>query len=143
MTIYEADFYGWSQEQAKFLRTGQLDQLDLENLAEEIEALGRQERRELRHQLAILVGHLLKWQHQPARRGASWQSTLRVQRRELRRLLQENPSLKPYLSEAQTDSYDAALDLAIQETGLDQFSPDCPYSIEQILDETFLPEQHF
>ncbi len=137
--IYEADFYAWSQQQAKFLRTGQLDQLDLENLAEEVEALGRQERRELRHRLAVLVGHLLKWQYQPAKRSRSWQSTLKVQRQEMRRLIQENPSLKPYLSEALANAYDAAVDLAIQETGLEQFPSDCPYLLEQILDELFLP----
>ncbi len=137
--IYEADFYAWSQQQAKFLRTGQLDQLDLENLAEEVEALGRQERRELRDRLAVLVGHLLKWQYQPAKRSRSWQSTLKVQRQEVRRLIQENPSLKPYLSEALANAYDAAVDLAIQETGLERFPSDCPYLLEQILDELFLP----
>lgn len=140
MTGYDADFHAWTQEQAKFIRTGQFHQLDLENLAEEIESLGRQERRELRNRLAVLVGHLLKWQFQPAYRGASWQSTLRVQRREVQRLLKENPSLRPYLDEAIAEAYDAALDIAIRETGLDQFPEVCPYATEQVLDEAFLPE---
>jgi predicted nucleic acid-binding Zn-ribbon protein len=139
MTNYNTDFHAWTQEQAKLIRTGQLHQLDLENLAEEIESLGKQERRELRNRLAVLVGHLLKWQFQPAGRGASWRATLREQRREVQRLLKENPSLKPYLDEAIADSYDAALALAIRETGLEQFPEQCPYSVEQIADEGFFP----
>lgn len=139
MTGYDADFHAWTQEQAKFIRTGQFHQLDLENLAEEIESLGRQERRELRNRLAVLVGHLLKWQFQPTGQGASWRATIRAQRREIQRLMKENPSLKPYLSEAVVDSYDDALALAIRETGLEQFPDQCPYSVEQITDETFLP----
>ncbi|MFM7423653.1 MAG: DUF29 domain-containing protein [Elainella sp.] len=140
MTAYEVDFYAWTQEQAQLLRAGKLASLDLENLAEEIESLGRQERRELRHRLAVLVGHLLKWQYQPAKRSGSWQSTLRVQRREVERLLQDNPSLRPCLDQAIAESYDAAMDLAIQETGLAAFPSACPYSETEILDELYLPE---
>jgi hypothetical protein len=138
-TAYDADFYAWTQEQAFLLRSAQLDRLDLENLAEEIESLGRQERRELRNRLAVLIGHLLKWQYQPARKSVSWESTLRVQRQDVRRLLKENPSLQAYLSEAVAESYDTAIDLAIRETGLDQFPEACPYSVDQILDAAFLP----
>jgi Domain of unknown function DUF29 len=140
MTNYDTDFYAWTQDQARLLRSGQVQQIDLENLAEEIESLGRQERRELRNRLAVLVGHLLKWQYQPTGRGASWRSTIKVQRKDVQRLLKENPSLRPYLTEAVEESYDMALDLAIQETGLETFPERCAYSPEQILDETFLPE---
>lgn len=80
MTNYNTDFHAWTQEQAKFIRAGQLHQLDLENLAEEIESLGRQEWRELRNRLAVLIGDLLKWQFQPTGQGASWRATLREQR---------------------------------------------------------------
>ncbi|WNZ25669.1 DUF29 domain-containing protein [Leptolyngbya sp. NK1-12] len=139
MTSHNTDFHAWTQEQAKLLRTGQFHKLDLENLAEEIESLGRQERRELRNRLSVLVGHLLKWQFQPTGQGASWRATIKAQRREINRLIQENPSLKPYLTEAVADSYDEALALAIRETGLEQFPELCPYSVAQITDEEFLP----
>lgn len=139
MSSYNTDFHAWTQEQAKLIRTGQFHQLDLENLAEEIESLGKQERRELRNRLAVLVGHLLKWQFQPTGQGASWRATIRAQRRDIQRLIKENPSLRPYLSEAVAESYDDALALAIRETGLEQFPDECPYSVEQITDEAFLP----
>lgn len=139
MTCYNTDFHAWAQEQAEFIRAGKFHQLDLENLAEEIESLGKQERRELRSRLEVLIGHLLKWQFQPTGQGASWQATIKAQRRAIQRLIKENPSLKPYLSEAVVDSYDDALALAIRETGLEQFPDDCPYSVEQITDESFLP----
>lgn len=139
MTHYEVDFHAWTQEQAEFLRAGKFDQLDLENLAEEIESLGRQERQELRSRLAVLVGHLLKWQFQPTGRGASWRATLKEQRRAIQRLLKENPSLQPYLIEAVADSYDGAVALAIRETGLEEFPETCPYRVDQITSEGFFP----
>lgn len=141
MTLYNTDFYAWTQEQSQLLKAHDWDKLDIENLVEEIESLGRQERKELRNRLAILLGHLLKWQFQPQRRGSSWNITLRVQRKEVLQLLQENPSLKPYLSEALADAYLNALELAITETGLDleTFPEQCPYTLEQALDPTFFP----
>ncbi|WP_416669291.1 DUF29 domain-containing protein [Egbenema bharatensis] len=136
---YHQDFYAWTQEQAQLLKTHQADRLDWKNLAEEIESLGRQERRELRNRLAVLVGHLLKWQYQPDRQGASWRITIRSQRAEIQKLLQENPSLKSYLPEAVQDSYLEALALAIRETNLEVFPEPCPYTVEQVLNEPFLP----
>jgi len=100
MQLYERDFYAWTQEQAALLRSGQLERLDRVHLAEEIEALGRQERRELVNRLGILLGHLLKWQFQPHLRGKSWRATLSEQRRQIQRLLKESPSLKPELAAA-------------------------------------------
>ncbi|MEN9232233.1 MAG: DUF29 domain-containing protein, partial [Thermostichus sp. DG02_5_bins_236] len=100
MQLYDRDFYAWIQEQATLLKSGQWDQLDIANLVEEIESLGRQERRELVNQLGILLGHLLKWQFQPQLRGKSWRATITEQRRQIQRLLQDNPSLKPDLSAA-------------------------------------------
>lgn len=99
-SLYESDFYAWTKEQAELLKHKTWEALDLPNLIEEIESLGRQERQELRNRLGVLLGHLLKWQYQPLNRGNSWLATIREQRREAARVLKENPSLKPYLPEA-------------------------------------------
>ena len=77
---YEKDIVAWANEQASFIRAGRFELLDLEHIAEEIEDVGKSEQRELENRMAILLAHLLKWQYQPARRGASWQKTIKVQR---------------------------------------------------------------
>jgi hypothetical protein len=138
---YETDFYLWTQEQAKFLRQRAWHHLDIDNLVEEIESLGRQQRQELINRLGVLLGHLLKWQFQPAHRTKSWLATIREQRRRTLKLLDQNPSLQPYLAEAIQEAYEDGLDLVVRETSLDY--PDlpsvCPYTPEQILDGAFLP----
>jgi hypothetical protein len=103
--------------------------------------LGKQERQELRNRLSILLGHLLKWQYQPQQRSRSWLSTIRVQRRDTQRLIQDNPSLKPYLQEAFHEAYQNGRDLAVGETDLPlkTFPPNCLYSLEEILDSRFYP----
>jgi Domain of unknown function DUF29 len=108
--LYESDFLGWTQEQAKLLRLQQWDLVDIENIIEEVETLGRQERKEIRNRLGVLIGYLLKWQYQPERRGNSLLATIREQRREVNTLLQESPSLKPYPSEAIQSAYETGLD---------------------------------
>lgn len=140
--LYETDFYAWTKEQAELLKHKTWEALDLPNLIEEIESLGRQEQQELRNRLGVLLGHLLKWQYQPSNRGNSWLATIREQRREAARVLKENPSLKPYLSEAVRLGYESGVDLAVRETGMDydSFPSECPYTIEQILEETYLPD---
>ncbi len=141
MTLYNSDFYAWTQTQAKTLKAGIWDALDIENLVEEIETLGRQERQELQNRLGILLGHLLKWQYQPGHRSNSWRSTMREQRRRIDQLLADSPSLKPFLPEAVARAYQDGLDLAVRETGLsyDAFPEDCPYSFTQVLAPDFLP----
>ena len=139
--LYETDFYAWTQEQASLLRKHQWSQLDLLNLIEEIESLGKQQRQELRNRLTLLIGHLLKWEYQPQRRSRSWLATIRVQRRDTLRLLQENPSLKPYLEDALLDAYENGRDLAMGETDLQEqtFPKKCPYSLTEILGDRFYP----
>ena len=141
--LYDSDFYAWTVEQSKLLKQGNLELLDIENLVEEIESLGRQEFRELVNRLKVLIGHLLKWQFQPEKRTRSWEITIRNQRKEINQLISENPSLKPRLSEAMTKGFDLGLDLAVLETGLDDedFPVTCPYSLEQLLDPNFLPDK--
>ncbi|WNZ26489.1 DUF29 domain-containing protein [Leptolyngbya sp. NK1-12] len=139
--LYEADFYAWTQEQVRLLQQHAWTQLDVANLIEEIESLGRQQRQELVNRLGVLLGHLLKWEFQAEARSKSWFATIREQRREILELLQENPSLKPYLPEAIKKDYLAGIDLVVRETPLRyrDLPSDCPYSSEQILAETFFP----
>ena len=139
--LYETDFYAWTQEQAKLLQQQQWSQLDLPNLIEEIESLGKQERAELRNRLSVLIGHLLKWECQQERRSRSWLATIRVQRRESLKLLRDNPSLKPYLDEALQEAYENGRDLASGEANLpfSTFPQECPYTLEETLSEVFYP----
>lgn len=144
MSTYDTDFYAWTQAQAQHLKAGKWEHLDLENLVEEIESLGRQERQQLMNRFGVLLGHLLKWQYQPDYRSHSWQATIREQRRKILRLLKANPSLQPFLLEALQLGYEDGIDLAIQETNLPEetFPATCPYTLDQALDAEFLPNAH-
>jgi hypothetical protein len=139
---YDDDFFAWTQEQARLLRDGELADIDVENLAEEIESMGRSNRRELRSRLAVLIMHLLKWRYQPVFRSTSWSGTIREQRRQVRELVDESPSLGSMLSADLSVIYEAAVVKAVIETGLEDssFPAECPYTPDQILSEDFLPE---
>ncbi|MBD2454398.1 DUF29 domain-containing protein [Nostoc sp. FACHB-87] len=141
--LYETDFYAWSQQQANLLRHQQWHQLDLSNLIEEIESLGRKERQELRNRLSILIAHLLKWEYQPTKRSRSWLATIRIQRRDILKLLEENPSLNSYLEIAIQEAYENARDLASAETNLplSTFPHQCYYIFADIFNASFYPGQ--
>jgi hypothetical protein len=138
---YERDFYGWANEQAKLLRSGRLAEADIGNIAEEIESMGRSERRELVSRLRVLLLHLLKWQFQPERQGSSWRGTIRTQRVEIRNHLLDNPSLKPHLPKLIATAYELGCLEAVTETGLREntFPDICPWTFEQIASPDFLP----
>ncbi len=138
-TPFEADFHQWSVEQAALLRAGKWEALDVIHLAEEIESLGRSEKREIESRLEILLVHLLKWQFQPERRTRSWRLTLKVQRSDLQYVLNENPSLKSYPLVRLQSAYLRACLAAEKETGLafETFPETCPFTTAQIMDETF------
>jgi Domain of unknown function DUF29 len=138
---YEDDLFAWTQEQAALLRAHAVDGIDWQNLAEEIESMGRRDRRELKSRLRVVLSHLLKWQAQPDLRGASWRKTLLTQRMEIRDLLQQSPSLRREVPNLLGDAYADAVKEAIDETGLraDVFSGACPYAADDVLDEDFLP----
>lgn len=140
-SLYETDFYAWTQEQVTLLRNEQWSQIDLQNLIEEIQSLGKQQRQELRNRLSVLIGHLLKWQYQSACRSRSWLATLRIQRLDIAELLEDNPSLKPYLEEALRKAYLKGVELAVGETDLPKrtFPVECPYSLSEIVDYDFYP----
>jgi hypothetical protein len=140
-TLYEQDFYAWANEQAALLRAGKLSAADIEHIADEIESMGKTEKREMVSRLTVLLAHLLKWQLQPGRRGASWQATITIQRRTLIRHLADNPSLKPKLPEAMADAYGDGRLSASAETNLsaDTFPDECPWTFDQIIDANFWP----
>jgi hypothetical protein len=142
MINYEQDFYGWTQEQAALLRAGRLNELDIENLIEEIETMGRSEKRALESRLSVLLCHLLKWHYQPARRGNSWMYTIIEQRMKFKKVLADNPGLKPQLQQLIDDAYEYALVKACHETGFlsDIFPATCPWTIEQLTDKDYYPD---
>jgi hypothetical protein len=142
MINYETDFYGWTQEQAALLRAGRLIDLDIENLIEEVETMGRSEKRELESRLTVLLLHLLKWKYQEARRGGSWEMSIIEQRLRFEETLKENPGLKPRLDDILLNAYKFAVLQASRETKISRnvFPASCPWAYEQILDESFYPE---
>ena len=137
--LYDLDFYAWTQAQSELLRLGNWKALDIENLAEEIASLGKQQKQELRNRLGVLIGHLLKWDYQPKLRGKSWKATIREQRKQIQLHIKENPSLKSYLDQAIIEAYELSLALVVRETRLDysDLPVDCPYIIDQIFDPYF------
>jgi hypothetical protein len=139
---YDEDFFTWAEQQARLLRAGELADIDALNLAEEIESVGKSLRRELRSRTILLIAHLLKWQFQPQFRSRSWAVTAREQRREIRGLLTDSPSLEAVVPLELAQLYKSARDKAAAETGISDtaFPAECPFSPEQILAEDFLPE---
>ena len=142
-TNYETDVVAWANEQAGFVRSGRFDQLDLEHIAEEIEDVGKSEQRELASRMAVLLAHLLKWEHQPARRSKSWQYTLTTQRKEVAYVISEAPSLRTKFSDERWLDivWSKAKSQAESETGLDidTFPEVCPWPISDVLSEGWLP----
>ena len=138
MTVanYETDFYLWTQQQAALLRQGELNrvELDLANIAEEIEDMGKSNRLALESYLQNVLMHLLKWKYQPQRRGTSWRLSIRNGRRQIEKRLKNSPSLKPQLAAIVQEEYPPARENAADETGLPltAFPEECPFTLEQI-----------
>ncbi|MGL6338415.1 MAG: DUF29 domain-containing protein [Waterburya sp.] len=139
---YQTDFYAWTQQQAKLLRNKEIEQIDWCNVAEEIEDMGRSEKRQLESRLEILIMHLLKWQFQPNLRSRSWQLTIKEQRLRLEKLLAENPSLKSSLTDIKEKIYPLAVISAERETGLSLFPETCLYDLTEIFAPEFFPENN-
>ena len=139
--LYDSDFYAWSREQAELLRAGKLAEADIEHIAEEIDSMGRTEKRELMSRLTILLLHLLKWRYQPGKRSPSWEASVANQRDDIADHLDDNPSLKPLLPQALASAYRKACREAVAETGLSgaTFPAACPWTVEQVLDGGFWP----
>ncbi len=148
-TQYEKDFYAWLEHNIKLLRQRKIAEIDIENLIEELESMGKRDKREMVSRVIVLISHLLKWQYQlkqltelwQTHQGGSWNASITEQRIQLHKQLQDSPSLKSYLPIAVTEAYPDAIKLAIKETRLplSTFPKTCPYTIEQLLDQDFYP----
>jgi hypothetical protein len=136
---YQRDFYSWLLEQARHVREGRWDAVDRENVAEEIESLGREQFNKLESALRVLILHILKWDHQPVRRSRSWALSIRQQRLEVDDVLADNPGLKPRIAEALARAYRKARLQAIKETNLKEsrFPEACPYSFDDVVSRKF------
>jgi hypothetical protein len=141
-TLYEQDYYLWLNKTALQLRTGDLDQLDLPNLAEEIEDMGKSEKRAFESNLTVILLHLLKYKYQPTHRSNSWLSSLLEHRLRLKKQLKDSPSLKPYWLEVFAECYDDARLLAATETqlALSTFPTSPPFTPEEVLDLNYFPD---
>ncbi len=150
-TLYEQDFERWTQAQVDLLRQGRVDRLDIDHLIAELEEMGKSSLRTLESRFIILIAHLLKWQFQldtlaaqwKEFEGKSWRKTIIEQRAQLRFLIDKAPSLKSSLELAREEAYPPARRLAIKETGMppETFPMACPYSVNELLDEDFLPTE--
>jgi hypothetical protein len=143
-TAHDVDFVVWAEEQiaamrfqASFRDNNAVDWL---GVAEELEGVVASEKREVRSRLTLITHHLLKWRHQPALRSRSWQGTLHVQRRDLQSVLTDSPSLHPFAASVLAIAYSYGRHDAELETGLLNLPPDCPWSLDQVLDPDFLPD---
>ena len=143
-TKYETDVVAWAHEQAGLIRAGRFELLDLENIAEEIEDVGKSEQRELASRMAVLLAHLLKWQYQPQKRTSSWTLTIKEQRRLVIRRIQKTLSLRIVLEDTEwvDDIWLDSKTLAEKQTGLDIgiFPEICPWNLPNVLEESWLPD---
>jgi hypothetical protein len=139
---YNKDFYAWLMKNADLLRQHKFNEVDIEHVAEELESMGKSEKRELTSRLTVLLAHLLKWKCQPALRSRSWKNTILTQRIDILELLEDSPSLKYELEERAVIAYEKAKLSAEDETGIDKnnFPETCPFTFEELLRKDFLPE---
>lgn len=139
---HDSDFYTWAMETAGALRAHRFETVDWEAVAEELEDMGRSERRELESRLEVLLAHLLKWRFQPQYRSSSWRGAIKEQRRKTARLLRQNPGHEPLIAEILADAYYSSLAVAERDTGIDEevFPETCPWDFDRIADEGSWPE---
>ena len=140
--LYDQDFYLWIETTAKQLKEGRFAEVDLANLIEEIETMGRSEKHALEGNLVVLLMHLLKYKYQPDKRYNSWKVTIREHRRRLTRSFKDSPSLKTYFQEVLPECYQDARKQASDETGLslDAFPVEFTITADECLNEDFLPD---
>jgi hypothetical protein len=139
--LYEADFALWLDQTVQLLKQGRVTEIDLENLIEEMESLGKRDKREIQSRLIVLLLHLLKYAYQPEHRSRSWLATINEQRRQILLILEDSPSLKIHLTEKFIDCYTKARKEAADATGLDlvTFPEQSPFGEINVLTEGWLP----
>lgn len=140
--LYDRDFYLWLKTTIDQLRENNFSKVDLPNLIEELESMGRSEKQTLESNLQIVLMHLLKYKYQPKRRSNSWRFTILEHRDRLETSLENSPSLKPYFFEVFDKCYVKARKKAATETGLsiDTFPAKSPFTPEETLNPDYLPE---
>ncbi len=140
--LYDLDFFEWAARNAALLRARRFSEADIEHIAEEIEDMGRSQQKELASRLRVLLIHLLKWRVQPTQRSASWEETIDTQRAEIGDLLEFMASLRHTLLAMVEKVYPQSVRWAAKETRQPKtrFPESSPFTVEQILDENFLPE---
>ena len=140
--LYQTDFNLWLMETVNLLRKGDVEKLDLENLAEEIEDMGNSRKDALESNLIRVLQHLLKWKYQPQKRNNSWKASITEHSLRLNRAFKKSPSLKPYFDDVFAECYTDARLIAAQETGLDinVFPNVCPFERMNVLNPQYLPE---
>lgn len=133
---YESDFFKWTKEQSQLLKDGDYSHLDIENLVEEIQSLGKQERDRLESLLRNILMHLLKCKYQPGMKTNSWDLSIKASRYSAQKVFKQNPSLKPELDSILQDAYYLACLEAASETGLPEktFPEKCPWGINEVMD---------
>ncbi|MBI5130625.1 MAG: DUF29 domain-containing protein [Rhodopseudomonas palustris] len=133
---YREDLHGWVEDQVALLKAGRLSEIDAVNIADELGDVGKTEYDKLQSAIRIVLLHLLKWDHQPERRSRSWVLSIREHRRRIARVLRDNPSLGPRISDGIVEGYEDAVDDAVKETGLTEtaFPATCPYDWQTIVD---------
>jgi len=141
ISSYDGDIVAWANEQARLLRAGLFSQLDIEHIAEEIEDVGKSEKRELARRMAVLLAHVLKCQYQPELQGNSWRRMIKEQRNAIAICIKKTPSLKAELNDADWWSgvWSDAVVKASEEAGLGDFPESCPCTVDTILDPLWLP----
>lgn len=139
--LYNQDFYVWTMEQADLLRRHKPDWMDWENVAEELESMGKKDRRELVSRLTVLLMHLAKWYWQAEKRSPSWSGTIEEQREQIELSLNDSPSLRSFIQYSFQEAWGRAIKKAARETGLplSTFPEACPWPIEDVLGD-WMPE---
>ncbi len=142
--LYEQDFYSWIQQHIVLLKEARFNELDINHLVEELEDMGKSNKRELESRFIILIAHLLKWQYQVEMRSNSWRCSIIEQRVSINYLLKKVPSLKNAISESIVEAYPDAVEIAVAETKLliSTFPTECNYAKESLLNSEFYPESN-
>ncbi len=133
------DTYRWAFEQAAHLRAGRFDQVDILNVADEIEGVGKSEFKSFASGLEVVLLHMLKWDHQPSRRSRSWVFSILEHRRRVTQDIDDSPSMGARRAEAIHRAYGTARLRAARETKLrrDVFPAACPYTWDQIMEAPY------
>jgi hypothetical protein len=145
--LYERDYYTWIQEQVRALRERRVEDLDWPNLAEEIEDLGKSEKRALKSRITKLLEHLLKMAYASDRiwqsNNRSWELSVGNAREAAGELVEENPGLRPFLNEIFARAYRTARRDALRALRLpDSAIPETPpWTFEQVIDDHFMPKR--